>query len=139
MRRDSLVISGLLLCVGLLLSALPLVAHHSFAAEYDNNKPIKFTGKVTKVEWLNPHIYIYLDAKDPSGKNVNYAVEGGAPNGLFRQGWRKDSLKIGDTVSVEGFLAKDGSNTVNARAWVLPDGKKVFAGNNEDGGPARNQ
>ena len=134
MRRDSLVVSSFF--VGLLLGAMPLAAHHSFAAEYDSSKPIKFTGKVTKVEWLNPHIYVYLDAKDDSGKNVNYAVEGGAPNGLFRQGWRKESLKVGDSVSVEGFLAKDGSNTVNARSWVLPSGKKVFGGNNEDGGPA---
>ena len=134
MRRDSLVVVGL--CAVLLLGALPVIAHHSFAAEYDSNKPIKFTGAVTKVEWLNPHIYVYLDAKDDSGKNVNYAVEGGAPNGLFRQGWRKESLKVGDSVSVEGFLAKDGSNTVNARSWVLPGGKKVFGGNNEDGAPA---
>jgi Family of unknown function (DUF6152) len=133
MRRKLLVVS--VLCAGLLLSAVPLVAHHSFAAEYDNNKPIKLSGKVTKVEWLNPHIYVYVDV-DNSGKTVNYAVEGGAPNGLFRQGWRKDTLKVGDTLSIEGFLAKDGSNTVNARTWVLPDGKKVFAGNAEDGGPA---
>jgi hypothetical protein len=134
MRRYLLAVSGL--CTGLLLSAIPLAAHHSFAAEYDSNKPVKFAGKVTKVEWMNPHIYIYVDAKDDSGKVVNYAVEGGAPNGLYRQGWRKDTLKIGDPVSVEGFLAKDGSNTVNASTWLLPDGKKVFAGNNEDGGPA---
>jgi len=134
MRRKLLAVS--VLCAALLLSAVPLVAHHSFAAEYDNNKPIKFSGKVTKVEWLNPHIYVYVDVKDNSGSTVNYAVEGGAPNGLFRQGWRKDTLKVGDTLSVEGFLAKDGSNTVNARTWLLPDGKKVFAGNAEDGGPA---
>jgi hypothetical protein len=133
MRRYLLAVSGL--CTGLLLAAIPLAAHHSFAAEYDNNKPIKFSGKVTKVEWMNPHIYVYVDAND-NGKTVNYAVEGGAPNGLYRQGWRKDTLKAGDPVSIEGFLAKDGSNTVNARTWVLPDGKKVFAGNNEDGGPA---
>jgi hypothetical protein len=134
MRRKLLAVS--VLCAALLLSAVPLVAHHSFAAEYDNNKPIKFSGKVTKVEWLNPHIYVYVDVKDNSGSTVNYAVEGGAPNGLFRQGWRKDTLKVGDALSVEGFLAKDGSNTVNARTWLLPDGKKVFAGNAEDGGPA---
>ena len=134
MRPKLLAVS--VLSAALLLSAVPLVAHHSFAAEYDNNKPVKFTGKVTKVEWLNPHIYVYLDVKDNNGTNINYAVEGGAPNGLFRQGWKKDTLKVGDTLSVEGFLAKDGSNTVNARTWLLPDGKKVFAGNNEDGGPA---
>jgi Family of unknown function (DUF6152) len=134
MTRKLLAIS--VLAAALLLSAVvPLIAHHSFAAEYDNNKPIKFTGKVTKVEWLNPHIYVYVDVAN-SGKTVNYAVEGGAPNGLFRQGWRKDTLKVGDSLSVEGFLAKDGSNTVNARTWLLPDGKKVFAGNAEDGGPA---
>jgi len=126
--------SGLL--TGLLLSTVPLIAHHSFAAEYDNNKPIKFSGKVTKVDWLNPHIYVYIDAKDAAGKVVNYAVEGGAPNGLYRQGWSKNTLKVGDAISVEGFLARDGSNTVNARVWMLPEGKKVFAGNTEDGGPA---
>src|SRR5204863_2850038 len=122
MRRQLLTISGV--CVGLLLSAVSLIAHHSFAAEYDNNKPIKFQGKVTKVEWMNPHIYFYVDAKDDSGKAVNYAIEGGAPNGLYRQGWRKDSLKVGDTVSVDGFRAKDGSNTINARSVTLPDGKR---------------
>ena len=133
MKRYLVAISGL--CIALLLSTAALYAHHSFAAEYDNNKPIKFSGKVTKVEWMNPHIYVYVDAND-NGKTTNYAVEGGAPNGLYRQGWRKDTLKNGDVIQIEGFLAKDGSNTVNARTWVLPDGKKVFAGNNEDGGPA---
>ena len=133
MRRTLLAVS--VLSAALLLWAVPLFAHHSFAAEYDNNKPIKFSGKVTKVEWLNPHIYVYIDVKDNGGKTINYAVEGGAPNGLYRQGWRKDTLKAGDNLSVEGFLAKDGSNTVNARTWLLPDGKKVFAGNTEDGGP----
>jgi hypothetical protein len=134
MKRYLVAISGL--CIALMLSAVAAFAHHSFAAEYDNNKPVKFSGKVTKVEWMNPHIYVYVDAKDDKGNTVNYAVEGGAPNGLYRQGWRKDTLKNGDPISIEGFLAKDGSNTVNARTWVLPDGKKVFAGNNEDGGPA---
>jgi hypothetical protein len=133
MRRNLLAVTTLF---GMLVAAVPLVAHHSFAAEYDSNKPIKFQGKVTKVEWMNPHVYFYVDAKDASGKEVNYAVETGAPNGLYRQGWRKDSLKVGDMVTIDGFRAKDGSNTVNARNVTLPDGRKVFAGSADDGGPA---
>jgi hypothetical protein len=132
MRRNLLAVTTLF---SLLAAAAPLVAHHSFAAEYDSNKPIKFQGKVTKVEWMNPHVYFYVDAKDDTGKSVNYAVETGAPNGLYRQGWRKDSLKVGDMVSIDGFRAKDGSNTVNARNVTLPDGRKVFAGSADDGGP----
>jgi len=132
MRRTLLAVTTLF---GLLAATAPLVAHHSFAAEYDSNKPIKFQGKVTKVEWMNPHVYFYVDAKDDTGKSVNYAVETGAPNGLYRQGWRKDSLKVGDMVSIDGFRAKDGSNTVNARNVTLPDGRKVFAGSADDGGP----
>jgi len=133
MRRNLLAVTTLL---GILVAAVPLVAHHSFAAEYDSNKPIKFQCKVTKVEWMNPHVYFYVDAKDDSGKEVNYAVETGAPNGLYRQGWRKDSLKVGDMVTIDGFRAKDCSNTVNARNVTLPDGRKVFAGSADDGGPA---
>ncbi|HLH32947.1 MAG TPA: DUF6152 family protein [Terriglobia bacterium] len=133
MRRNLLAVTTLF---GLLLTAIPVLAHHSFAAEYDSNKPIKFEGKVTKVEWSNPHVYFYVDVKDDSGKEVNYAVETGAPNGLYRQGWRKDSLKIGDLVTIDGFRAKDGSNLVNARSVILPDGRKVFAGNAEADAPA---
>jgi uncharacterized protein DUF6152 len=119
---------------GLLLASVPVQAHHAAAAVYDSNKPITFTGKVTKVEWANPHIYYYVDATDKTGKIVNYAIEGGPPNILFRAGWRKDTLKPGDTVTVEGYLAKDGSNHVNGRNVTLPDGKKIFAGSN-DGSP----
>jgi hypothetical protein len=127
----------LTLLSGLLISAAPAVAHHSFAAEYDRAKPISFKGKVTKVEWMNPHIYFYVDVADANGKVINYAVEGGAPNGLYRSGWRKDSLKAGDMVSVDGWRAKDGSNTVNAGSVILPDGKKVFAGSADEAGGAK--
>jgi hypothetical protein len=138
MRRHLLTVTSL--GFGLLIGVAPALAHHSFAAEYDRTKPIKFTGKVTKVEWMNPHIYFYVDVKDEaSGKVTNWACEGAAPNGLYRNGWRKDSLKSGDMVSVEGWRAKDGSNLMNAGTVILPDGKKVFAGSADDGGPGARQ
>jgi len=132
MKRNtsSIIAAGL----GLFCAAAPLLGHHSFAAEYDSKKPIKFTGTVTKVEWMNPHIYYYVDAKDASGKVTSYAVEGGTPGSLRRQGWGKDSLKQGDTVTVDGFMAKNGSNHVNGRRVTLPDGRRVFGGS-DDGGP----
>jgi uncharacterized protein DUF6152 len=124
-----------LVILGLLMAAVPVLAHHSFAAEYDSTKPIEFKGTVTKVEWANPHIYYYVDVKDKDGKVTNYAVEGGTPGQLYRQGWRKDSLKVGDEVTVSGFRAKDGSNHVNGRRVTLPGGKRVFGGSADDGGP----
>ena len=120
---------------GLLLATVPVLAHHSFAAEFDANSPITLKGTVTKVEWFNPHIYLYVDVTDSNGKVVNWAVEGGPPNSLYRLGWRKDSLKPGDAIVIEAYKAKDGSSTANARQVMLPDGRKVFAGSADDGGP----
>jgi hypothetical protein len=123
--------------IGLLAAALPLVAHHSFAAEFDSAKPVSLQGVVTKLDWMNPHIWIYLDTKDDSGTVAHWQCEGGPPNTLTRNGWSKDSLKIGDQASVEGCRSKDGTNTCNARTVKLPSGKSVFAGSAEDGGPSK--
>ncbi len=119
----------------LLAAAAPVFAHHSFAAEFDDKKPVTLKGTVTKLEWLNPHIWIYLDAKDQTGAVTKWQCEGGPPNSLTRQGWSKNSLKIGSEITIEGFGAKDATNTCNSRSVMLPDGKKLFAGSAEDGGP----
>ena len=119
------------LALGIVLAAAagaPLAAHHSFAAQYDRTKAITLNGTVTKVEWANPHIYFYLDVKTSDGKVEHWAVEGGAPNSLYRNGWRKDSLQVGNVVTVDGWLAKDGSKLANMRAVVLADGRQVLGG-----------
>ena len=123
MKRIALFIVGVAL-----LSAQALSAHHSFAAEFDRNSPVTLTGSVTRVDWGNPHIWVFMDVKDDTGKVSNWGVEGGAPNALFRNGWRKDSLKVDDTVTVEGFKSKDGLPRANANRVTLPDGRRVFAG-----------
>ncbi|MGH9147992.1 MAG: DUF6152 family protein [Vicinamibacterales bacterium] len=118
--------------LGLLLAAVPVIAHHSFAAEFDANKPVKVTGTVTKVEWKNPHVYFYLDVKEEDGKVTNWGMEMGSPNGLMRQGWTRNSMKVGDVVSVEGSRARDGSAIGNARAVVLAStGQRLFAASSQ--------
>lgn len=117
--------------VAALAAAAPVFAHHSFAAEFDSTKPVNLTGVVTKVEWMNPHTYFYVDVKDPvTGKVANWACEMGSPNGLTRSGWTRNTLKVGMVVSFEGTRAKDGSTKANARN-VMVDGKKLGAASSE--------
>jgi multidrug resistance efflux pump len=111
---------------------MPAVAHHSFAAEFDAASPIDLTGTVTKVEWANPHTFFYIDVTNATGEVENWALEMGSPNGLMRRGWTRDSMKIGDTVTVTGSRAKDGSFKGNARSVTLAGGKRLFAGSSQD-------
>jgi len=126
MRRSAsfALVAGL----GMILAAIPIMAHHSFAAQFDRNKPATLTGPVTRIEWINPHARFFMDAKDANGKVVNWEIELTSTAGLLRRGWTRNSLKIGETVTVNGSLAKDGSNVANATTVTLSDGKRVFAG-----------
>jgi DNA/RNA endonuclease YhcR with UshA esterase domain len=122
----------LLVGAGLMITAAPVFAHHSFAAEYDATKPVDVKGVVTKVEWTNPHARFYVDVKDEKGTVTNWNFELASPNVLSRNGWTRHSLKEGDTISVQGSKAKDGANLANARTVTLADGRKVFAGSATD-------
>jgi len=124
------------LTLGLLFAITPfLQAHHSFAAEYDSNQPVKVTGTVTRVDWQNPHIWFFVDVKDQQGKVTSWGFSGGPPGVLQRRGISRDSLKAGDVVVVEGFRARDGSNNASGGKVTFADGRSVFTASNEDKAP----
>jgi hypothetical protein len=119
--------ANLALLAAVLLAPLPALAHHSFAAVFDSNQQLVLEGEVTKVEWANPHIWVYLDVADDQGEVVNWQCEGGTPNSLRRLGWSSETLQEGDTIQIEGWRAHDGTETCNARA-LTKDGRRLFAG-----------
>jgi hypothetical protein len=126
--------------VGFILGTASTIAHHSFAAEFDAGQPINLKGTVTKIEWMNPHTYFYIDVAEPAGQTVNWGLEMGSPNGLMRAGWTRNTLKVGDVVTVEGSRAKDKAYIGNARVVVLAaTGKRLFAASSQVDTPQQQQ
>lgn len=124
---------GVLIVLGSALAVAPAMAHHSFAAEYDSKKPVKLTGTITKVDWMNPHVYFFMDVEDDSGKVTQWGFEMGPPNLLQKSGWTRNTMKIGDVVVVDGTLAKDGTNQGNARTVTLAStGQRLGAASSEN-------
>jgi uncharacterized protein DUF6152 len=115
--------------------ATPLIAHHSFAAEFDASKALRVTGALAKIEWTNPHSYFYIDVKDENGTVTRWSCEAGSPGALSRRGFKRGDIKLGDTIVVDGYRAKDGSHLMDARRVTLPDGRIVSGGSAGDGGP----
>jgi len=132
MKRSLLLIVSAGACAAVVVAATPASAHHSFAAEFDASRPVQLKGTVTKIEWMNPHAYFYIDVKDAAGKVTSWGLEMGSPNGLMRQGWTRNSMKVGDEIVVEGSRAKDGSDIANARSVVLGSGERLFAASSQD-------
>jgi hypothetical protein len=125
----------LFVVAALLASGAPALAHHSFAAEFDGSKPVRLVGKITRVEWTNPHSYFYVDVADDKGTLTNWACEGASPLALTRRGWKKGDLKLGDTIVVDGYRARDGSHFLNARRVTFPDGRSLDSGSKAPDAP----
>jgi len=123
--------------LAVLLTATPVLAHHAFSAEFDADRPMQLQGTVTKTEWINPHSWIHIEVKDDDGNVENWAIECGAPNALIRRGLNKNSVPVGTELVVDGYGAKDGSNTANARDITLPDGSQFYAGSSGTGAPGQ--
>jgi hypothetical protein len=133
MKKALATFAVLVVCI--CLAATSLSAHHSFAAEFDATKAIRLTGALTKIEWTNPHSYFYIDVKDEKGNTLRWGCEAGAPGALSRRGFKRGDIKLGDTIIVDGYRAKDGSNLIDARRVTLPDGRIVSGASAGDGGP----
>ena len=128
-------IAAAVAAVSVMLLGAPMKAHHAFSAEFDADKPVTLRGAVTRIDWINPHSWLYIEVKDPTGKVVPWKIEMGAPNQLLRRGWNKNSLPVGTEVIVEGFRAKNGSDVANGGNVVLADGRKLFVGSSGTGAP----
>jgi len=137
MKSRSKALKKVLVAAGSLLIAAPILAHHSFMAEFDQRTPIVLEGVVTSVEWINPHTFFYVDVKEPSGKTVGWALETGSPSVLIARGWKRDTMKLGDHVKVYAYRAKERPNLAAARSVTFSDGRTLFGGQTDDGGPVK--